>query len=97
MKAIAVTPFWCYLKIVETITAKQLHLETKSILDQVERGEVVLVTRSGKPIVRLEPVGVDETDSWTEIMAEVWAAQRTIPKSELMNNPVLEERNRRRR
>jgi len=80
----------------ERVTAKQLHLETKAVLDQVEAGQTITVIRSGRVIGRLEPVhaGTDG-DSWDEIMRDVWAAQKTV--NDVQPNPVLEERKRRRR
>jgi antitoxin (DNA-binding transcriptional repressor) of toxin-antitoxin stability system len=81
----------------ETVTVKELHQNTKSVLDQVEQGATVVVTRSGRPIVRLERIKPDRANSWDEIMREVWAAQNEIKRSELQKNPVLEERRRRRR
>lgn len=81
----------------ETVTVKQLHQNTKLVLDQVEQGETVVVTRSGRPIARLEAVKPGGADSWDEIMSEVWAAQKEISRAQLKKNPVLEERARRRR
>jgi prevent-host-death family protein len=37
-----------------TVTAKQLHLETKNILDQLDKGEPLIITRNGRPVGRLE-------------------------------------------
>lgn len=81
----------------ETVTVKELHQKTKSVLDQVEQGATLIVTRGGRPIGRLEPVQAYRADSWDEIMRDVWAAQKTIKRSALQKNPVLEERQRRRR
>lgn len=80
-----------------TVTIKQLHLETKAILDQVEAGQSILITRNGRPVGRIEPVAAAGKTSWAEIMADVWAAQEKIKPSERVPNPVLLERQRRRR
>jgi prevent-host-death family protein len=80
-----------------TVTAKQLHLETKAILDQVEAGKTVVITRNGRPVGRLEPVAEATEASWADIMSEVWAAQERVKPSEHVPNPVLLERERRRR
>jgi antitoxin (DNA-binding transcriptional repressor) of toxin-antitoxin stability system len=82
---------------VQTITAKKLHQETKSVLDQVERGRGVLITRNGRAIGKLEPLLKGEAPRWDDVMAEVWAAQSEVNASEIGENPVLAERKRRRR
>lgn len=79
------------------ITAKQLHLETKAVLNQLEQGESLLITRNGRTIGRIEPVAAAEPVEWTEIMAEVWRAQKKVKSKERVRNPVLRERQRRRR
>ncbi len=80
-----------------TITARQLHLETKTILDQLEKGEPVIITRNGLPIARLEPLAPSGLPAWDEVMREVWLAQKRVKVSERTRNPVLAERQRRRR
>lgn len=82
---------------VHTITAKQLHQETSSVLDQLEKGASVVVTRNGRAVARLEPIGGTEPPQWDDVMAEVWKAQTEVKRSEIVENPVLVERQRRRR
>jgi prevent-host-death family protein len=94
---LAVTPCWCYLWLVHTITAKELHLETKSALDQVERGGRLVVTRNGRAVARLEPIREQEIGKWDEVMQDVWKAQAEISPATRKANPVLLERKRRRR
>ncbi len=80
------------------ITAKQLHRETKAVLNQLEQGESLLITRNGRTIGRIEPVAAAAGQpGWTEIMAEVWKAQRGVKSRERVANPVLQERQRRKR
>lgn len=79
-----------------TITAKQLHQETKAVLNQLERGESLLVTRNGRAVARIEPVA-DAVPAWDDVMSEVWQAQRKVKAAERMPNPVLREHQRRRR
>ena len=81
----------------QTITAKQLHQETKTILDQLEKGDALLITRNGRPVAKLEPIAPTDSPNWNEVMKEVWQAQGTVKPSELVPNPVLEERKRKRR
>ena len=78
-----------------SITTKQLHHETSAVLDQVERGQSFQVTRKGKVIGRIEPAAKSKPAEWEDIMAPVWEAQ-TRCKSKV-RNPVMEERQRRRR
>jgi prevent-host-death family protein len=40
------------------IGIRQLKNEASSLIDQVERGEVLTVTRRGKPVARIVPVGM---------------------------------------
>ncbi len=80
-----------------TVTAKQLHMETRSILDQLEKGERLIITRRGRAVGRLEPVSRVQPPPWDDVMGEVWQAQERIKPSERVANPVLEERRRRRR
>jgi antitoxin (DNA-binding transcriptional repressor) of toxin-antitoxin stability system len=79
------------------VTAKQLHQETKAVLNQLEQGESLVITRNGRTIGRIEPLPAAEPAGWPDIMAEVWRAQRGVKSNEPVPNPVLLERQRRRR
>lgn len=91
------TPLKCYFLCVQTITAKQLHQQTKNVLDQLERGAGVLVTRNGRPVAKLEPVSPAKSPSWDDVMKDVWETQAKIRPRERVANPILAERARRRR
>lgn len=80
-----------------TITAKQLHQETKAVLNQLEQGESLVITRNGRVIGRIEPMVAAEQPGWNDIMAEVWRAQKSVKAADRVPNPVLQERQRRRR
>ncbi|HEY3760741.1 MAG TPA: hypothetical protein VGN23_03240 [Verrucomicrobiae bacterium] len=80
-----------------TVTAKQLHQETRVILNQLERGESLLITRNGRAIARIEPLTAAEKFDWHEVMDEVWKAQKNVRAADRMSNPVLQERQSRRR
>ena len=80
-----------------TITAKQLHQETSSVLDQLEKGNAVVVTRNGRPVARLEPIADTKPPRWDDVMAEVWQAQAEVKRADIVESPVLAERKRRRR
>jgi len=79
------------------ITAKQLHQETKEVLNQLEQGESLLITRNGRTIGRMEPLAAAAPAGWPEIMGEVWEAQNGVKPADRVPNPVLQERQRRRR
>lgn len=94
---LAVTLLRCYFRPVSTITAKQLHQETKAVLNQLEEGESLLITRNGRTIGRIEPFDAPKSPDWKDLMAEVWHAQETLARKDRVPNPVLQERRRRRR
>jgi len=80
---------------VSSVTTKQLHHETSAILDEVEHGQSFEVTRNGRVIGRLEPATKRKSTQWDEIMAPVWEAQKQCKSK--VPNPVIAERQRRRR
>lgn len=43
---------------------RELNQDTAAVLARVERGETVEITRHGRVIGRLVPVGVGELDDW---------------------------------
>lgn len=79
------------------ITAQQLHRETKRALDLVEAGENFVITRFGRAVARLAPIDKTKSLPWDDIMRSVWKAQREVRRRDVMDNPVLVERTRRRR
>ncbi len=86
-----------YFQDVAIINAKQLHQQTKAVLNQLEQGESLVITRNGRTIGRIEPLAAAEQAGWADIMAEVWRAQKSVKSSDRVPNPVLQERQRRRR
>jgi antitoxin (DNA-binding transcriptional repressor) of toxin-antitoxin stability system len=76
------------------LNARQLHNETSAILDALAKGKSFQISRRGKIIGTLQPTGAERSD-WSEIMEEVWTAQAKV--SRRTRNPVLAERERRRR
>ena len=89
--------YGCYFQDVRVVTAKKLHQETKEVLNQLEQGESLVITRNGRTIGRIEPLAAAEPVTWPDIMAEVWRAQKSVKASERVPNPVLQQRQRRRR
>ncbi len=92
-----VTPCRCYFFSMSTVSAKRLHQETKAVLNQLEQGESLLITRNGRTIGRIEPMATPAAPEWEVVMADVWAAQKKVKAAERVPNPVLAERARRRR
>lgn len=86
-----------YFLSVSMITAKQLRQETKAVLNHLEQGESLLVTRNGRAIARIELLAAAEPPGWDGVMREVWLAQRNAKPADRMPIPVLSERERRRR
>jgi len=80
-----------------TITAKELRLNTKAVLDRLEQGETLVITRNGRTIGRIEPLKAAKFGDWAEIMGDVWRAQKSIRLADRVPNRVLVERQRRRR
>lgn len=79
------------IKIVTTdITSKMLHEQTGKLLDRLRQGERFRVLRGGEPDGFLVPASVSIDPSWSEIMAEVWAAQKQPGPPR--RNPILRER-----
>ena len=75
------------------ITSKLLHEKTGQVLDRLRRGERFRVIRDGEPDAFLIPASESADPEWSEIMAEVWAAQKHPRPAR--KNPVLIERKRR--
>ena len=75
------------------VTSKVLHEKTGQLLDRLKRGERFRVLRAGKPDGFLLPATETVDPEWSEIMAEVWAAQKE--SGELRPNPILKQRKKR--
>ena len=78
-----------------TITAKELHNGTSGVLDHVEHGKTIAVSRNGKVIAIIAPAQPGSAANWDEVMRPVWEAQQRAKGTH--PNPVLVERARRRR
>jgi antitoxin (DNA-binding transcriptional repressor) of toxin-antitoxin stability system len=77
------------------LNARQLHNETSAILDEVSKGKTFQIVRNGKLVGVLRPADEPPAPAWEEIMSEVWVAQKQAQGK--TPNPVLAERQRRRR
>jgi antitoxin (DNA-binding transcriptional repressor) of toxin-antitoxin stability system len=73
----------------KSITSKQLHEQTASLLDQVKQGQRLQVVRGGEADALLIPA-IDQIDPpWDEIMVEVRKARTQAKRSR--PNPILAE------
>ena len=73
------------------------HQKTKADLNQLEQGESLVITRHGRASGRSETRGVAGQPGWDQIMGEVWREQKRVKAADRVPNPVLQERQRRRR
>lgn len=66
------------------LTARELSRETAAVLDRVERGASVEVTRGGRVVARLVPADAGEsTADWSEHFRWLEAVERRIGKPAL--------------
>ena len=54
------------------------HRKTKAVLNQLEQGESLVITRNGRAIGRIEPLVAAGQPGWEQIMGEVWREQTTL-------------------
>lgn len=84
------TPGRCLIEGMTDVTSKVLHEKTGQLLDRARQGERFRVLRAGRAEAFLIPVDQAVDLEWTELLAEVWKAQRAPgPKR---SNPILRER-----
>jgi prevent-host-death family protein len=76
------------MRTVGTFDAKT-HLS--ALLEEVERGEEILITRHGKAVARLVPVGVLNRDRLTSTVARLKAFRRGRRLGELSTKALVEE------
>jgi antitoxin (DNA-binding transcriptional repressor) of toxin-antitoxin stability system len=63
------------------VTSRMLHEKTGQLLDWARQGERFRILRDGPPDAFLIPAREEIDPQWSEIMADVWAAQRKpLPK-----------------
>ena len=72
------------------VSSKTLHEKTGQLLDRTRRGERFRILRDGQPDAYLLPASEDPDPAWSEIMSQVWKAQKSNAKTRL--NPILKER-----
>lgn len=63
-----------------SIQAAEAKAHLSSLLDEVERGETIVITRHGKPVARLVPEVEERQAKIRRTMAEIEAFRKTMPK-----------------
>ena len=76
------------MRTVGTFDAKT-HLS--ALLEEVERGEEILITKHGKAVARLVPVGVVNRDRLAGIVARLKAFRRGRRLGDLSAKALIEE------
>ena len=71
--------------------------KSKAILNLLEPSESLVITRNGRASGRIEPLVAAAQSGWPQIMGEVWREQKRVKADRRVPNPVLQERQRRRR
>jgi prevent-host-death family protein len=59
----------------KTIAASEAETHFAAVLDEVEKGETVIVTRDGRPVARVSPEGRQMNDA-AAAMAEIYQFRR---------------------
>jgi prevent-host-death family protein len=62
------------------IQASEAKTHLPSLLDDVERGETLIITRHGKPIARLVPDEQTQRENVSETIAAIRELRKTMPK-----------------
>ncbi len=62
------------------VQASDAKAHLPSLLDEVERGETVVITRHGKPIARIVPEPDDRRERVNRVMAEIDEFRKTMPR-----------------
>jgi prevent-host-death family protein len=62
------------------IQASEARAQLSSLLDAVEHGETVVITRDGKPIARLVPEADRRQAEVEHVLAEIEEFRKTMPR-----------------
>jgi len=65
------------------IQASDAKARLANLLDDVERGETILITRHGKRIARIVPEPDDRAANISRVMAEIDEFRKTMPRLSL--------------
>ena len=62
------------------VQASDAKAHLSSLLDEVERGETLVITRHGKPIAHIVPAPDDRKEKVDRVMAEIDEFRKTMPR-----------------
>lgn len=65
------------------VQASDAKAHLPSLLDEVERGEVLVITRHGKKIARIVPEPDDRQEKIDRVLAEIEEFRKTMPRISL--------------
>jgi prevent-host-death family protein len=77
-----------------TIGTFEAKTRLSTLLEQVERGEGIVITRHGRPVARLVPVGTVSRDRLERTVARLKSFRRGRRLGELSAKVLIEERRR---
>ena len=63
-----------------TVSAYEAKTHLSRLLRAAERGETVIITRHGKPVAQLGPVGDQRRENVAEVMKRMEALRRRLPE-----------------
>ena len=66
-----------------TVTAYEAKTHLPRLIRAVEQGEIVIITRHGKPVAKLSPVEDQRRENVAEVMQRMEALRRRLPKVSL--------------
>jgi len=66
--------------IMREIQASEAKTHLPQLLDEIERGESIIITRHGRPIARLIPEDVMRRDGQAEAVERLKALRATMPR-----------------
>jgi prevent-host-death family protein len=73
-----------------TIRLSEAKAHLSELLDQVEQGETLLITRHGRPVARVVPERDERESEIARVMERIEAFRRTMPRLTL--NDLLSSR-----
>jgi prevent-host-death family protein len=65
------------------VQASEAKAHLPSLLDAVERGETIIITRHGKPIARIVPEADRRQAEFDRVIAEIEEFRQTMPRISL--------------
>jgi prevent-host-death family protein len=69
--------------VLTTVTAYEAKTHLPRLIRAVEQGETVIITRHGRPVAKLAPVGDQRRENVAEVMKRMEALRRRLPKVSL--------------